>query len=219
MDQFYRNQISLSSAAVNHQTRGTGSFERERNVVCLCGNTIETKIVRDVTCSFHVHFNGRSLREQSVDEEPKNTNQEPPTRSHVCLRRQIHERCPAPKLTLARLYNILLSRLYLFEKRNTFANEQENSANKREIGLCNTKGQFQWQTTGSFDMYWLLTKNGVKMTGYWPSSYFCVFLNRDGVEVHKLMANIQPPSSPNKLGQLRFYYMAYGENFFTGYSV
>ena len=83
MDQFYRNQISLRSTAVNHQARRTERFERERNVVCFCGNTIETKIVRNVTCSFHVHFNSRSLRKQSVDEEPKNANQEPPTRSHV----------------------------------------------------------------------------------------------------------------------------------------
>ena len=31
----------------------------------------------------------------------------------------------------------------------------------------------------------------VKLAGYWPSSDFCVFTDRDGVEVHK----------PNKLGQ------------------
>ena len=34
------------------------------------------------------------------------------------------------------------------------------------------------------------------MAGYWPSSFFCVFMDRDGVEVHKLAkkneANIQP---------------------------
>ena len=24
------------------------------------------------------------------------------------------------------------------------------------------------------------------MVGYWPSSFFCVFMDRDGVEVHKL---------------------------------
>ena len=24
------------------------------------------------------------------------------------------------------------------------------------------------------------------MAGYWPSSFFCVFMDRDGVEVHKL---------------------------------
>ena len=37
------------------------------------------------------------------------------------------------------------------------------------------------------NIYGLLTKREVKMTGYWPSSFFCVFmLDRDGVEVHKL---------------------------------
>ena len=37
----------------------------------------------------------------------------------------------------------------------------------------------------SVKMYGLLTKCEVKMAGYWPSSFFCVFMNRDGVEVHK----------------------------------
>ena len=34
-------------------------------------------------------------------------------------------------------------------------------------------------------MYGLLTKCEVKMAGYWPSSFFCEFMDRDGVEVHK----------------------------------
>ena len=34
--------------------------------------------------------------------------------------------------------------------------------------------------------YGLLTKCEVKMAGYWPSSSFCVFMERDEVEVHKL---------------------------------
>ena len=34
--------------------------------------------------------------------------------------------------------------------------------------------------------YGLLTKCSVKMAGYWPSSFFCVFMDRDGVEVNKL---------------------------------
>ena len=34
-------------------------------------------------------------------------------------------------------------------------------------------------------MYALLTKREVKMAGYWPSSFFCVFMDRDEVEVHK----------------------------------
>ena len=46
-------------------------------------------------------------------------------------------------------------------------------------------------------IYGLLTKCEVKMAGYWPSSFFfCVFMDRDEVEVHKLAkkneANIQP---------------------------
>ena len=35
-------------------------------------------------------------------------------------------------------------------------------------------------------MYGLLTKFEVKMTGYWPSSFLCVFRDGDEVEVHKL---------------------------------
>ena len=35
-------------------------------------------------------------------------------------------------------------------------------------------------------MYGLLTKCEVKMAGYFPSSFFCVFLDRDEVEVNKL---------------------------------
>ena len=35
------------------------------------------------------------------------------------------------------------------------------------------------------NLYGLLTKCEVKMAGYWPSSFFCVFMDRDGVEVHK----------------------------------
>ena len=34
-------------------------------------------------------------------------------------------------------------------------------------------------------MYGLLTKCEVKMAGYWPS-FFCVFIDRDEVKVHKL---------------------------------
>ena len=34
--------------------------------------------------------------------------------------------------------------------------------------------------------YTLLTKCEVKVVGYWLSSFFCVFMDRDGVEVHKL---------------------------------
>ena len=36
------------------------------------------------------------------------------------------------------------------------------------------------------NMYELLTKCNVKMAGYRPSSFLCVFMERDGVEVHKV---------------------------------
>ena len=34
-------------------------------------------------------------------------------------------------------------------------------------------------------IYILLSKREFKMAGYWPSSLFCVFMDRDEVEVHK----------------------------------
>ena len=34
-------------------------------------------------------------------------------------------------------------------------------------------------------MYGLLTKREVKMAGYCPSFFFCVFMDQDEVEVHK----------------------------------
>ena len=37
----------------------------------------------------------------------------------------------------------------------------------------------------SANIYPLLTKREVKMAGYWPSSFFGVFMDRDEVEVHK----------------------------------
>ena len=42
--------------------------------------------------------------------------------------------------------------------------------------------------TLSFWMYTyvLLTKCEVKMAGYWPSPFFCMFMDQDKVEVHKL---------------------------------
>ena len=41
-------------------------------------------------------------------------------------------------------------------------------------------------TENMANIYGLLTKCKVKMAGYWPSSFFCVFMDRDEVEVHKL---------------------------------
>ena len=47
------------------------------------------------------------------------------------------------------------------------------------------------QETGSrleeeANMYGLLTKCEVKITGCWPSYFFCVFMDRDFVSAHKL---------------------------------
>ena len=40
---------------------------------------------------------------------------------------------------------------------------------------------------GNISKHGLYIKREVKMAGYWPSSFFfCVFMDRDGVEVHKL---------------------------------
>ena len=43
-------------------------------------------------------------------------------------------------------------------------------------------------TYGVQSKYGLLTKCEVKMTGYWPSFFFffCMFIDQDGVKVHKL---------------------------------
>ena len=43
--------------------------------------------------------------------------------------------------------------------------------------------------------YGLLTKCEVKMAASWPSSFFCVFMDRDGVTVHKLEKRTKPTSS------------------------
>ena len=38
------------------------------------------------------------------------------------------------------------------------------------------------QTLSLLCKYGLLTKRQVKMAGYWPSSFFCVFMDRGGSE-------------------------------------
>ena len=45
---------------------------------------------------------------------------------------------------------------------------------------------YELLTKSEVKMYGLLTKCEVKMAGYWPSSFFCVFMDRDEVEVNKL---------------------------------
>jgi len=63
--------------------------------------------------------------------------------------------------------------------------------------------------------YELLTKSEIKMAGYWPNSLFASLWT----EIQKL-ANAEQekiqPSSPNKLGQYRVYYMAFPEVFLAG---
>ena len=50
--------------------------------------------------------------------------------------------------------------------------------------------------------------------------FFCVFMDRDGVEVYKHAKKtdqIIQPSWPNKLGQCRIYHMAFGEMSLAGH--
>ena len=67
------------------------------------------------------------------------------------------------------------------------------SSAARSVDLANGPDTF---TSLPLFVYGLLTKCEVKMAGYWPNSFFCVFMDRDGVKVHKLAkkerANIQP---------------------------
>ena len=54
------------------------------------------------------------------------------------------------------------------------------------VHWSNKKAYIELSSINSADMYGLLTKCEVKMAGYWPSSFFSCFMDRDGVEVHKL---------------------------------
>ena len=41
-------------------------------------------------------------------------------------------------------------------------------------------------------MHWVIDQASlVKMAGYWPGACFCVLVDRDGVEVHKLLKKEQ----------------------------
>ena len=67
-----------------------------------------------------------------------------------------------------------------------------------------------------------LTKCEVKMAGYWPSSFFCMFMDRDEVEVHKL-AKKERGQYPAILTEQTWsikdlLYMAFGEILLAGYS-
>ena len=60
------------------------------------------------------------------------------------------------------------------------------------------------------------------MAGYWPSSFFCMFMDRDEVEVHKL-AKKERGQYPAILTEQTWsikdlLYMAFGEILLAGYS-
>ena len=65
----------------------------------------------------------------------------------------------------------------------------------------------------------LLTKRAVKMTGDWPSSFFCVFMHRDRVEIHKL-ANKERGQYPailtEKAWSIKDLFFGFRGNFFRG---
>ena len=83
---------------------------------------------------------------------------------------------------------------------------------KAPLGVCVFSA-----TQHNINMYGLLTKCEIKMAGYWPSSFFCVFMDRDEVEVHKL-AKKERGQYPAILTEQRIYYMAFGETLLAGYS-
>ena len=51
-------------------------------------------------------------------------------------------------------------------------------------GAKSTPALLIWESPR--DIYGLLAKCEVKMAGYWPSSFFCEFMDLDSVLVHKL---------------------------------
>jgi len=50
------------------------------------------------------------------------------------------------------------------------------------------------------------------MAGYWPCSFFCVFMDRDGVEVHK-HAKKEQGQYPAILTEQAYMYMAFEKIF------
>ena len=59
------------------------------------------------------------------------------------------------------------------------------------------------------------------MAGYWPSSFFCVFMDRDEVEVQKLAKKElgqYPAILTEQTWSIKDYYMAFGEILLAGYS-
>ena len=72
------------------------------------------------------------------------------------------------------------------------------------------------------DKYGILTKREVKMARYWPRSFFfCVFMGRDGVELHLLAIKRTRPifSHLNRKSLADKDYMAFGEFFLAVHSL
>ena len=77
-------------------------------------------------------------------------------------------------------------------KKSSFEGPFEVDGNEIDSNPQSLSGYFWSAANCSFPVltrqvplgYWL--KCEVKMAGYWLSSFFCVFKDRDGVEVHKL---------------------------------
>ena len=57
------------------------------------------------------------------------------------------------------------------------------------------------------------------MAGYWPSSFFCVFMDQDGVEVHKLAKKERgqyPAILTEQAWSIKHLLYGFRENFFCG---
>ena len=53
------------------------------------------------------------------------------------------------------------------------------------VTKCSIVRLLKFNITSVSNTYGLLAKREVKMAGYWPSSFLCVFMDGDEVEVHK----------------------------------
>ena len=72
------------------------------------------------------------------------------------------------------------------------------------------------QITGN--MYGLLTKCEVKMAGYWPSSFFCVFIDLDKHKLAKKEWHQYSTILTEQTWSIKDFYIAFGEIFLVGYS-
>lgn len=129
MDEFNRNKISLRSTTVQHHSRRTERFERKCDLICLGCDSIGTKIIGNVTISFHTYFSCRG--KIRIDEEPKNIYQEPPTRSHVDYGVRLSSRATHQGLShsLASHSIRLSENCIIFRKKNTICFYEPSLAN------------------------------------------------------------------------------------------